>query len=101
MKNILISSLLLFSLYAENNETQKENNSSNEQNISTVSDIKEDKIKKQLKVQMEREKKFAEEKTFYQGKDYDLSYAEIDKSSLDNIKLPEPDYDFNMDDVYD
>ena len=91
MKNILISSLLIFSLYAENNETQKENNSSREEN----------KIEKQLKVQMEREKKFAEEKTFYQGKDYDLSYAEIDKSSLDNIKLPEPDYDFNMDDVYD
>ncbi|MCK5855348.1 MAG: hypothetical protein KAG56_09010, partial [Sulfurovaceae bacterium] len=62
---------------------------------------KEDKIKKQLQAQLEREKKFAEEKTFYKGKDYDLSYAEIDKSSLDNIKLPEPDYDFNMDDVYD
>ena len=101
MKNILISSLLICSLYAKSNETQKENNNSSEQNISKSADTKDDKIKKQLKVQIEREKKFAKEKTFYQGKDYDLSYAEIDKSSLENIKLPEPDYDFDMDDVYD
>ncbi|HIM94770.1 MAG TPA: hypothetical protein EYM49_07055 [Campylobacterales bacterium] len=89
MRNILISTLLLLSLSAENNISM-------EQNIS-----KADKVEKQLKKQMDREKKFAQEQTFYQGKDYDLSYAEIDKNSLDNIKLPEPDYDFDMDDVYD
>ncbi len=59
------------------------------------------KAEKQLQKQMEREKKFAKEKTFYQGPDYDLSYAEIDPKSLDNIKAIEPDLEFDMDDVYD
>lgn len=59
------------------------------------------KAQKQLKAQMDREKKFAKEQTFHQGKNYDLSYAEVDPDSLDDIAVPEPEYDFDMDDVYD
>ena len=59
------------------------------------------KAQKQLQAQMEREKKFAQEQQFYQGVNYDLSYAEVDPDSLENIKVPEPEYDFDMDDVYD
>ncbi len=59
------------------------------------------KAEQQLQKQIEREKKFAKEKTFYKGPDYDLSYAEIDPKSLDNIKAIEPDLEFDMDDVYD
>ena len=93
MRHILLSTIVMLSLYADSNITQQENNSS-EQNITK-------KIDKQLQMQMEREKKFANEQRFYQGEDYDLSYAEVDKSSLDSVNLIEPDYDFNMDDVYD
>jgi len=50
---------------------------------------------------MKREEKFAKEQTFYQGDDYDLSYAEVNQDALDSVPLIEPDYDFNMDDVYD
>ena len=59
------------------------------------------KAEKQLQKQIEREKKFAKEKTFYKGPEYDLSYAEIDPKSLDSIEAIEPDLDFDMDDVYD
>jgi hypothetical protein len=56
--------------------------------------------KKQIKEQMEKEKKYAKEQTFYQGDDYDLKGAEVNKKSLDSIPLIEPDYDFDMTDVY-
>jgi hypothetical protein len=90
---MFISSLLMLScitiLNAENNESNKS------------TDTKASKIEKQLQEQMKQEQKFAEEQTFYKGEDYDLSYAEVNKDSLDDIPLIEPDYDFDMDDVYD
>jgi len=94
MKSIIIvvsiSIFSLVTLYAEESNIVEES-----ENSTTV------KVEKQLQEQIKREKKFAEEQTFYQGKDYDLSYAEVDSDSLDNIHVAEPDYDFNMDDVYD
>ncbi len=109
MKILFISSLLILSLYAENNSTL-ENNISLESNstVSTDKNITSDlnsskinKIEEQLKKQIEREKKFAKEQTFYQGEDYDLDYAKINQETIDSVPLLEPDYDFNMDDVYD
>ena len=97
MKILLITTLLLLSLSAENNTTQKVDTNSSDQNSSKI----ESKASKQLKKQMDREAKFAKEQRFYQGDDYDLSYAEVDPNSLDGIPLIEPDYDFDMDDVYD
>ena len=80
-----LTTLFFSSLYGENN-------SSIEQNL-TKSEI-------ELKKQMDREKAFAKDGTFLKGEDYDLSYAEVNSSSLDNISLIKPDYDFDMDDVY-
>ncbi len=62
---------------------------------------KVEKIEKQLQEQIKREEKYAKEQTFYQGNDYDLSVSEVNKDSLENIELLEPDYEFDMDDVYD
>ena len=45
---------------------------------------------------MEKEKKYAKEKAFYQGKDYDLKSYEIDPDSLPDVPSLEPDYDFDM-----
>jgi hypothetical protein len=115
---------MILSLHAENNATTESNlsneiNSSMEINSSSeinstieVNSTKEKEIHSEannskeailaraLKEQMEREEKFAKEQTFYQGDDYDLSYAEVNEESLDSVPLIEPEYDFNMDDVY-
>ena len=110
MKNLFVATLFLVTLHAENNNSN-ENNVSSESNITIETNstvevnhtnlTKEDKVAKQLQKQIEREKKFAKEQTFYQGKDYDLGYAEVNQDSIDNIPLLEPDYEFDMDDVYD
>jgi hypothetical protein len=39
-------------------------------------------IEKEVRKQMEREKKYAKEQTFYQAKDYDLKSFEVNKDSL-------------------
>ena len=87
---IIFSSVTMFAKDADTNKTKvpKETNATS-------------KAEKQLQKQIEREKKFAKEKTFYKGPEYDLSYAEIDPKSLDNIEAIEPDLEFVMDDVYD
>jgi len=105
MRKLFLSILLIGSttLHAENNTTQ-EKNSTQEQSsiISSESNItKEERTKKQLQTQMEKEKKYAEEQRFYQGSEHDLSGYEVDPNSLDDVPLIEPDYDFDMDDVYD
>ena len=58
--------------------------------------------KKNLKEQMEKEKKYATEQKFYMGSDYDLQSFQVDENSLKNIP-DQPDYneDFEMDNVYD
>jgi len=101
MKELLITLLVTASysvaLYAENNQSIESKKPSIENNAST----KKERIAKQLKKQMKREEKFAREQQFYKGKDHDLSYAEVNKDSIDSVPLIEPDYDFDMDDVYD
>jgi len=97
MKNLFITAILIVScsagLNADNNESLQKDNKSN---LS-----KEQRAKKQLEVQMKREEKFAREQTFYKGKNHNLSYAEVNPDSVDSVPLIEPDYDFDMDDVYD
>jgi len=55
---------------------------------------------KHLKEQIEKEKKYAQEQKFYQGDEYDLKGAEVDKSTVDKVPKIEPDYDFDITDVY-
>ena len=106
LSTFLLSALTLV-LHAEANSTSKtnvENNASAAQSkpdANMTKSEKEKRIQKQIEAQMEKEKKYAKEKTFYQGPEYDLSAYEIDPKSLDHIEAVEPDYDFNMDDVYD
>jgi len=58
-------------------------------------------VEKQLKKEMENEKKYAKERTFYSEKNYDFKGAEVNKDSLDSVPKLEPQYDFDMDSVYD
>jgi len=103
---ILLMATLTFSLHAENNQT-KENNTTSEHNKSKEtkqnSDTNKTKSKlteQQIKEQIELEKKYAKEQKFYQGDEYDLKAVEINKKSLENIPVIEPDYDFDITDVY-
>jgi cell division protein FtsX len=109
MNKLFLSVLLLtFSLYAEENNT-KEINVTLEHNSSLKTEHQEDKNKtiskdelaeKQVKEQMAREAKYAKEQKFYQGDEYDLKAVEVNEKSLDNIPVIEPDYDFDITDVY-
>jgi hypothetical protein len=98
MKNLFLSVLLVASLSltlsAENNSTKTAPKSDNNSSIDTKQ------IEKKVQEQIEREKKYAKEKVFYQGDDYNLSEAEVDQDSLSSIPVLEPEYDFDMDDVY-
>jgi hypothetical protein len=67
---------------------------------SSVKLNKEDRIKKQIKIEMEKEKKYSVDQTFYQGSEYDLSGLEVNPDSLDLV--PELEIqDLDMDSVYD
>ncbi len=61
---------------------------------------KKSRIEKQIQIEMEREKKYSKEQTFYTGKDYDLKGAEVNKESLKSLPEQKVD-DLDMDDVYD
>lgn len=52
----------------------------------------ETKITKELQKQMDREKKYAEEQTFYQGKDFNLKSFEVSQDVIDSIPKSEIDY---------
>ena len=103
MNELLRSAILItfvsISVSAESNVSTETNStlSNTEQNAT----VKANKVQKQLEEQIKREQKFAKEQRFYQGEEYDLSAHEVDLSTLDSIPLMEPDYDFDMDDVYD
>lgn len=61
---------------------------------------KKSRLDKQIEIEMEREKKFAKEQTFYQSKNYDFKGSEVNPDSLDSLPDVEED-DFNIDSVYD
>ena len=83
MKKILIFIAIISSiLFAESNDTNRSQDKS--------------KINAEIKKQMEKEKKYAKEKAFYQGKDYDLKSYEINPDSLPDVPSLEPDYEFDM-----
>jgi len=101
-KFYLFTSLLFLSttlIMADNNKTDETKQIDNNKTIE-INSTKEDELKKQVKEQMKREEKYAKEQVFYQGDDYDLSSSEVNLNSLDKLKSIEPDYDFDMDDVY-
>lgn len=55
----------------------------------------ETKIDIEIKKQMEREKKYAKEQTFYQANEYDLKSFEVNADALKS--MPEMDIDYSDD----
>ena len=61
---------------------------------------KETKTEKQVRKQMELEKKYAKEQTFYQGKAYDLKSFEVNPDAVKSAPVMDIDYS-DGDDVLD
>ena len=102
-KVVILFSLIAVVLVADTNSTKKvvksnDINTTKETKVKKLS--KEEILKRQLKKQMEREEKYAKEQKFYQGKEYNLKDKEIDEASLKHLPTIEPDYDFDITDVY-
>ena len=87
MSKIIISIVLLSSLLFASNASDSE-----------VEGKK--RAEQQLKIEMEKEKKYAKEQTFYSADNYDFKGAEVNKDSLESVPVIEVD-DFNIDSVYD
>jgi len=58
-------------------------------------------IEKQIKTEIEKEKKYAKEQTFYQTHNYDFKAAEVNQDSIKSMQEIEVQDDFDMDSVYD
>ena len=87
--------VMTLSLQAEKLDTNK-----SVQKDSNQSTLKTKRTQEQVKKQMEREKVYAQKQSFAQGDDYNLSAHEVDVNSLPDVPLIEPDYDFDITDVY-
>jgi hypothetical protein len=57
-------------------------------------------VQKHIQEQLEREKKYAREKAFYQGSEYNLDETKVDESTVKAIPVIKPEDDFDMDEVY-
>ncbi len=107
MKNILFSLLFLTLLHAETNttsastETHREQNTTTEQKPTADTNLSQKALlQKKVEEQMQREEKYAKEQKFYQGKEYNLTEHEVDPEILKDVPVIEPDYDFDITDVY-
>jgi hypothetical protein len=74
--------------------------SSNTDKNVTEKKRKQSTIEEKIARQMKKEEKYAREQKFYQADQYDFKGAEVDPESLKKIKPIEPDYDFDITDVY-
>ena len=89
MKWLLLFFTLFFSLLLNGGETNA-SSGTDDQNLT----------KKNLQEQLEREKRYAKEQKFYQGKEYNLSEHQVDPKLVEKVPVIEPDYDFDITDVY-
>jgi hypothetical protein len=64
---------------------------------------KERELRTQKNIQkaIEFEEKYAKEQVFYDENNYDFNSSKVDDELLDSVPVIEPEYDFDMDDVYD
>ena len=94
-KIVSILFLSTFLLFSENNATD-----ANKTKDANVSDINNSILKSNLQKAIEAEKKFKAEQKFYMGDEYNLSEHQVNPQSVKKTPLIEPEYDFDMTDVY-
>lgn len=69
-------------------------------NDSQIEKEKKQRIEKQIRTEIEKEKKYSKEQIFYSNDNYDFKGSEVNPDSLDSVPEIEVD-DFDMDSVYD
>ncbi len=98
---ILLTGYSLATLCADANKPQKVSSLTKAKNTTAPkATLSKKELEKQIQAQIEREKKYAREQMFYQGDEYNLSEKQVDPKLLKNIPKIEPDYDFDITDVY-
>ena len=101
LKTTLFLTLISFMFAQDTNSTKSIQKDSNSTKVKVKKEdsnsTKKNLLQKHLQEQIEKEKKYAKEKMFYMGKDYNLTEHEVDPNTLKHIKTIEPDYDFDMD----
>ena len=85
MKRYLLFIILVASTLFASNNSDKE---------------KQKRLDKQIQINMETEKKYAIEQTFYNAENYDFKGSEVNQESLKHVPELEVD-DLDMDNVYD
>ncbi|MEA3513132.1 MAG: hypothetical protein U9R37_05980 [Campylobacterota bacterium] len=85
MKELIFTIIITTFLYSNNSVGER---------------TQEEIIEKQIEIEMEKEKKYAIEQTFYNYQNYDFKGSEVSKDSLENIPDLEID-ELDMDSVYD
>ena len=80
---VMVFSSLLWSSDKDNNDSRKKA-----------------RIEKQIKKEMEKEKKYAKEQVFYKMENYDFKGSEVNPATVEATPEIEVD-DFDMDSVYD
>ena len=86
MRYILIFLLMLNITLFANEDLQKERELRTQRNIQKA---------------IEFEEKYAKEQVFYDENTYDFNSSKVDDELLEVVPVIEPEYDFDMDDVYD
>ena len=95
MKKLFLISILMLYATASNNTTQEANIT-----INTKKDNNNSLLEENVKKMIEKEKKYKIEQKFYMGDDYNLTEHEVDKKTLEKVPLIEPEYDFDITDLY-
>ena len=100
MKKALFTLILTSLIFAQNNTTKTTKDDINKTVEQNATDSNDSLTQKHIQEQIEREKKYKAEQKFYQGDDYNLKEHEVDKETVDKVPLIEPDYDFDITDLY-
>ena len=101
MKKALITLALTAFIYAQGSTSELNKTKDINKSIETNSSESNDSLaQKHIQEQIEREKKYKEEQKFYQGEEYNLKEHEVDKKTIDKVPLIEPEYDFDITDLY-
>ncbi|WP_456433584.1 hypothetical protein [Nitratifractor sp.] len=57
-------------------------------------------LERRIQLQRQKEAKYAKEKSFAEGKEYNLSDKTVDPADINAVPTIEPEDDFDMTDVY-
>ena len=82
---------------SEVNSSTTDNNNSLDKNSTLDNNAT---LQKQIQKQIEKEKIYQKEQKFYMGDEYNLTEHQVDPKTVDKVPVIEPEYDFDITDLY-